>query len=288
MAFIDIYTVGYSPRFDVVKREELTENLELTPNPVVNSGILKGTVSYDGIGIKGATVKVYDTNNKPIEHTDTGGNGQYTIANLPTGSYKATAIADGYLLPIPISFTIQSNKTTTTDISLSIDPAADLSFIYGIIRSSIGDTLLENATVSLYSDTQPDPTLIITVSTNDKGQYIFGLIPPGDYYVEASKLGYFPSQTSIINVGTRELIDSDITLLSNPLTNTGTVSGFIKDVATDLPIADAGVALYSIVNGTEKIVDITRTNATGMYLFPNVNPGTYLVKSTKQQETNQI
>ncbi len=283
MAFKDIYEVGYTPTFEITGREEVTENLNLIPNPSATSGNLTGTVTSGGTGLLGATVKVYDVNDNPIEHVNTGGNGQFTIPNLPVGSYKVTAIKDGYLLPLTTPISIQLNKTTTVSIALTPDPEASLSVIYGIIRTTVGETPLTNATVSLYSNTEPEPILITTASTNDKGQYIFGLIPAGDYYVTATKLGYFPNQTATINVTTNELIGSDISLIADTLANTGTISGFIKELSTGNPIADAGVALYSIVGGVETIIDTTRTNVSGKYLFANVSPGSYLIKSTKQQ-----
>jgi hypothetical protein len=282
MAYIDIYNVGYSPEFNITGREEITENLSLAQNPVVGSGNLTGTVTSDGVGVSGAVVKVYNISNVPVEHTNTGGNGQYTIANLPAGSYKVTAIKDGYLLPLPIPVVVQSNKSTTANIVIAPDPEDGLSVVYGVITSSSG-TPLQNANVSLYGDTSPEPTLFISASTNDRGQYIFGLIPTGAYYVLASKLGYYPNQTAVFNIGTKGLIKSDISLTADNKANTGTVSGFIRDAATGLPVQDAGVALYSISGSTETVIDTTRTNSAGMYLFANVNPGTYLVKSTKQQ-----
>jgi uncharacterized surface anchored protein len=281
MAYIDIYTVGYSPEFIITGREEITESMALTQNPVVNSGNLKGTVTSGGAGVSGATVKVYDINDNPIEHTNTGGNGQYTIASLPAGSYKVTAIMDGYLLPLPTPVIIQANKATTADIILTPDPEDGLSVVYGIISS--GGAPLSLANVSLYSNTSPEPTLFISASTNDRGQYIFGLIPPGDYFVLANKLGYYPNQTSVFNIGTKKIIAGDIPLTADTQANTGTVSGFITDSVSGLPIQDAGVALYSLAGGNETVIDTTRTNASGMYLFTNVGPGTYLVKSTKQQ-----
>jgi uncharacterized surface anchored protein len=283
MAFIDIYTIGYSPQFAITGREEITENLDLTQNALINSGNLTGTVTSGGVGIQGATVKVYDVNDNPIEHTNTGGNGQYTIANLPPGSYKVTAIEAGYLLPVTIPISIQANKTTTANIVLIPDPDAGLSVIYGIVRSSLDGLPITNAIVNLFHNKLPDPTLIATAPTNDRGQYIFGLIPAGDYFATASKLGFFPSETALINVTSGELIDSDLTLAADAQANTGTISGFIKELTTGLPIEGAGVALYSISGGVESIVAITRTNVVGRYLFANVSPGTYLVKSTKQE-----
>lgn len=286
MAFKDLYVIGHSPQFAITGREEISENLNLTASPTATSGILKGTVTSGGVPIANATVKVFDINDNPIEHTNTGGNGQYTISDLPVGSYKVTAIAPGYLLPNTIPISIQNNKTTTANIVLTADPDANLSVIYGIIRNTNGEVPITNATVLLFSETLPDPTLISTGTTNDNGQYILGLIPAGNYHLVVSKSGFFPNQTATINVGTKELINSDVSLVPDAVSNTGTVSGFIKDISTGLPIANAGIALYSIVGGVETIIATTRSNNTGRYLFANVNPGNYLVKSTKQEEVS--
>ncbi len=284
MASIELYKLGYTPTFNISGREEITEDLNLTKNPTAVSGILKGTVTANGSEISGATIKIYDVNDNPIEHTNTGGNGQFTIANIPIGSYKVTAIKSGYLLPLTIPFTIQANNTTLVSIDLIPDPDADLNVVYGIIRTTVDELPLENAVVSLYSNTEPEPTLIISSTTNDKGQYIFGLIPPGEYYIAATKTGYFTNQTALINLTTEQFVQSDVSLIADAAANTGTVSGFIKEATTGLPIAVAGVALYSVENGVETVVATTRTNVSGKYIFANVNPGTYLVKSTKQEE----
>lgn len=284
MAFQELYNLGYTPTFDIAGREEITENLDLTVNPAATAGILSGTVTSGGVGLAGATVKVFDVNDNPVEHANTGGTGQFTISNLPVGSYKVTAIKAGYLLPLTTSISIQQNKTTTVTIDLVADPDINLNIVYGIITSSVTETPLQNAVVSLYSNTLPEPTLIISALTNDNGQYIFGLIPTGDYYVTASKLGYYTEQTALINLTTSEIVPSDISLTADAASNTGTISGFIKELSNGQPIVDAGVALYSVTGGVETVVDTTRTNVAGRYLFTNVNPGTYLVKSTKQEE----
>jgi hypothetical protein len=139
----------------------------------------------------------------------------------------------------------------------------------------------------LFEETTPDPTLIGTGLTNDRGQYIFGLIPPGDYHILVAKLGYLPSQSATINVTSSEFIDSDVTLLADTQANTGTISGIISEELTANPVADAGVALYLVTgvapNEIETIITTTRTNAAGRYLFANVGSGTYRVKFNKQE-----
>ena len=98
------------------------------------------------------------------------------------------------------------------------------------------------------------------------------------------KLGYYPSQTSIINVTTNEFIRQRRDAGGGRARRIpARVSGFIRDSVTSLPIQDAGVALYQLAGGVETVIDTTRTNVLGMYLFTNVQPGTYLVKSTKQE-----
>lgn len=284
MAFKELYNLGYTPTFEVKGREEKTENLNLTVNPAATAGILSGTVTSGGVGLVGATVKVYDVNDNPIEHTNTGATGQFTMANLPVGSYKVTAIKAGYLLPLTTPISIQANKTTTVDISLIADPEINLNVVYGIIRTTEDETPLQNAVVSLYSNILPDPVLVISGITNDNGEFIFGLIPPGQYYITASKLGYYTNETALIDLSTKEFVPSEISLIADPAANTGTISGFIKEQATGQPISGAGVALYSVTNGVETVVATTRTNVSGKYLFSNITPGTYLVKSTKQEE----
>ena len=288
MAFIDLYNVAYSQTFNITGREEISENLNLTANPAINSGSLRGTVTnISGTPISGATVKVYDVNDNPIEHANTGGNGQYIISNLTAGSYKVTAIETGYLLPTVTPVSIQENKTSTLNIALTPDPEANLSIIYGIIKSNLGGVPIEAAAVSLFEQTTPEPTLIGSGLTNDRGQYIFGLIPAGDYYISVAKLGYLPNQSATINVTTNEFIGSDVTLLVDSQSNTGTISGIVTDHTTGIPIANAGVALYSITgtapNEIETVIATTRTNPGGRYLFANVGPGTYRVKSNKQE-----
>jgi hypothetical protein len=76
----------------------------------------------------------------------------------------------------------------------------------------------------------------------------------------------------------------DLFLQVNTAQNVGTVGGIITDQTTLLPIANAFVALYSVVGGAETIVQIVRTNAGGRYLFGDIAEGEYIVKAIAQTD----
>ena len=64
----------------------------------------------------------------------------------------------------------------------------------------------------------------------------------------------------------------------------GTVSGYITDQASSKPIPNAIVALYNVdASGQETLVQQTKTNANGRYLFGSVTSGTVVVKSFAQK-----
>ncbi|MBD7911904.1 MULTISPECIES: carboxypeptidase-like regulatory domain-containing protein [Clostridium] len=285
MPFVNLYDIGYSDPFVITGREEKTENLNLTTNEALTTGTLEGQVTSGGTGVAGATVKLFDANNEPFEHTTTDQNGNYSFENVPAGSYSVVAVAPGFLLSNSIPVTIQDDETTTINIPLETNPNANLGTVYGIITSSVGNTPIENATVTLTTVPQPGetPTTIATATTNDRGQFFFVNIPPDSYIVSASRTGFNPNQSGTLNVAANAFVTSNLILTPNTQNNTGTVSGVITDEDTNQPIANANVALYSITGGTERIIAITQTNISGRYLFANVAPGNYRVKATVQE-----
>ncbi|MGE4277513.1 MAG: hypothetical protein AB7E30_10120, partial [Lawsonibacter sp.] len=81
-----------------------------------------------------------------------------------------------------------------------------------------------------------------------------------------------------------EVASLDLTLYTNAVTNTGTVSGIILDSATLLPIGSATVALYEIIGTDETLIRLTKTNSAGRYLFGSVDASNYIVKAFSQKE----
>lgn len=286
MPIIDQYDLKASVQFPITGTEEVTANLQLTASTASAAGIVTGTVTSGGTPVEGATVKIFDVNDSPVAHDLTNPQGKYTISNIVAGSYKITATKFTYLTPNAIPFSVTANRPTTVDIVLTPDPDVDKNALYGIIRQAVVLTPIEGATVNIFQVVGGVQTLALTTVTNSSGQYFGPRLVSGDFVVIANKIGYEQSESAPITLTGTDIQPLDLSLQVNAEQNVGTVSGIITDQATLLPIANALVALYSIVGGVETIVQIARTNAGGRYLFGNVTAGNYIVKAIAQTDVS--
>ena len=284
MSKIDQYKLLASEQFPISGTEEISENLQLTPSSLPQAGVVTGTVTSGGEPVENAIVKVFDVNDNPVAHQLTNPQGSYTITEIVQGSYKITATKFGYLTPDVIPFTIVQYRPTTVDIAMTVNPDATLNTIFGIIRQSVVLTPIEMARVIVYQIVDDERVQIMCTCTNSGGQYLAPNLDAGDYVITAIKSGYDEAESAVITVTTEDVESLDLNMIPSATGNTGTVSGIISDADTLLPIADAVVALYSVVDTTETVVQVTRSNAGGRYLFGNVEAGEYLVKSFSQTD----
>lgn len=285
MSTIDRYNLKASEQFVVSGTEELTENLLLTASTTSEEGIITGTVtSSDTTPVSGATVKVFDSSDVPIAHAITNPQGQYTIPSVVKGTYKVVAAMNGYLTPLVVPVTVVANRPTTVNITLTPDPGAALNTMYGIIREAGTLIPLSQAIVNTYLVQDTTQTLISTTITNTAGQYLSPYLSDGDYVIKANKPGYDQTTSAVTTLSGAELASLDMTLYANAATNTGTISGIITDSTTLLPIGSATVALYEIIGTAETLIELTKTNSAGRYLFGSVETSNYIVKAFSQKE----
>lgn len=282
MARIDIYNLTASPQVPNISREEVALNdLALAVNPNSNAGIIKGNVTSGGSPVQDVTVKVLTTSYVPVQHASTNTQGLYEIPEVTQGTYLVTATKHGYLTSTPQSVSVTQNNPTTLDIILSPDPDAAKNLLDGRL-SDTSSQYIDSAIVNIYQVSGGVNTLILTTNTNSAGQYLAPYLDDGNYLVEGVKLGYLPSVSGSITLsgGTKETLD--LVLSTDAQTNVGTISGRVVQKGTTTYLANATVALYLVTGTTESVVQVTKTNSAGAYLFGDVLDGNYIVKAIEQ------
>ncbi|WP_027398692.1 MSCRAMM family protein [Anaerovorax odorimutans] len=283
MSFYDKYIITQSSEIESEGREETRTDLQLPVNPDQNVGTVSGTVlDTSDNPIDNATIKLCTSTLQPFAHTNTNPQGKFTLTQVPSGSYFISATKEDYFLTVPISVTVIKNRMSTVTITITPNPEANKNIIYGTVKSNIDNTPIEEAVVQLFKK-QDEENIYVGISfTNPQGQYLFIDLDDGEYYVNTSKLGYLTTETQPISISSKEYIPQDVILTSDPNANTGVICGIITDDTTDIPIANALVALYSVSDETETLLKITQTNIEGKYLFGDIETGNYRIKSTVQ------
>ncbi|CAH8712648.1 carboxypeptidase-like regulatory domain-containing protein [Paenibacillus thiaminolyticus] len=280
MAIQDQFILQPSNQFNINGRQEADQGLELYGSPTYGS--VTGTVTdANGDPIADATVKLFTANNVPFEHTNTNASGVYLFDQIPAGNYTITASMTGYLTPNNIPVGVIAERQSTVNIAMQPDPNVSTLTIYGIISDTFGNPV-EGASVDLFMQTDGGRVAVGSVITNSQGQYLFTELGAGTYIIVAGKFGYLPVENWVGALTPPGFQAVDLAIAPDPNGNTGTVSGVVKDHLTGQPVGNAIVALYLMTGQTERIVNMTRTNALGVYLFGNVGPGNYRVKATVQ------
>ena len=280
----DIYELAQSTEKTIQGvGEEIRIDLNLKPNPNLDSGTITGTVTNtEGAPIASAVVKIMDSDYNPLAHVLTGQDGSYIFSPfMPGTDYHIFASAVGYELATIDSFSLLPKQSIVKDIVATKDQKLLKSFIAGDIISNDGEPI-EGAVVELYTvDAQQAETLVGIVFSNEFGQYVFREVELGDYDIRISALGYTAIRTtvSITTEGTIAKVDS--TLVPDPMASKGTISGIITD-DTGAPVIGADVILYRVEEDESLTpVAMTKTITNGVYLFVNTAQGNYKVKSSK-------
>lgn len=281
MNYEDDYLLNYSDNILINDLEEKVENISLTKTALNETGGLTGTV-IDNIGssVNEATVKVFDLAFNPIKHTMTNQEGKYSISNLNPGDYIVYAVKDGYTMSTKIQINITNNVIELENIVIAPNQTYTKGSIYGIVYDKFTKLPLKNVKVTLKSILEPSTVIAETYSAID-GEYVLYNIDAGIYQLSAISDDYVltaPFNVTVIdNTNLREILYLDKLSAAKH----GTISGVVKDEATDVPIEGAFVGLYTVdlLTKEEKLVKITTTDREGKYFFGYVEAGNYIVKA---------
>ncbi len=280
----DLYALNYSTKFTLEGIEEQAIDIVLDEATSVGGSLVGNVVDADNNPVEGATVKIYDGAGRPYRHTLTDSNGDYSINNLPKGNYSSTAVKDGYALTQNQIFVLSEQEVRTVDFVLTRQEK--LATIAGVIFNKDNATVLSDALISLRDAVSGDQ-IAVTTSAKD-GEFLFYDLQQGNYNLIATKDGFMSNSPVQVAISEDDaIVNTYITLSTDPETNTGTINGVIKHNGVIVP--NCFVGLYDIIKTdegleVERLVSICKTNRFGAYMFGNVRGGNYKVKAKLNAE----
>lgn len=281
MAIRDVYLLQRSEQFNLGSRQEMTVDLSLKKAPKEPCTVVQGSVAGKCGQIEGATVKVLDRSNKPIAHTVTDHEGKFVFKNiLPFGEYKVIATAAGYKVSRAYRFVLATKNPVSIFIRLEASDYINLATLYGVVYNEI-NLGLANVKILITDYDNPETCKAFT-HTNADGEFLLYGLKPQKYWISASTEGYFLPQKIAIELTPNEIACMNLFIYPDKSSTDGTVSGIIDFHGQSVPNALA--ALYKVDERGHFLLATKETNESGFYLFPNVKPGEYLVKSKMETD----
>lgn len=237
---------GYTPgqtNATVGPGQNATANVALAPIPGAIAGVV--TNATNGTPLAGASVSTQP----PTTTVTTNAQGQYSIANVPPGTYTVNVSLAGYSSNSGAA-TVASSLTTTTNVALTPLPGS----ITGLITDASTGQPIAGASVSTAPATS-------TVTTNAQGQYTIPNVPAGNYTVTATRTGYSPA-SGPVTVPPGQAATRNLAMSTQPAYD-GTWTGTTSDGKTiGFTIANNAFTLFSLTYnaaacGTSGGVNIT-------------------------------
>lgn len=272
----DLLGLEYSASFEISGLQEANIDLSLSPT-TGTQGTVYGVVTDGTDPIPDATVKLFDSQGQPFQHTMTDADGAYSLDGVPAGSYTVSAVKTGYLLSDAAGVTLTGGGTIQANLRCTAEASLTLGTIAGVVKvSKLGtETPLSGVKVTLMN------TLGVAVAstyTVDDGEFAFYDLADGVYSVLASAEGYQAAAPMAATILRGSIVNMILVMTVDTRTYNGTVSGIIRDHNGNA-VAGCFVGLFQMVGGVETLVATTKTNTAGKYLFGGVTGGQYLVKA---------
>lgn len=171
----------------------------LTPAVNVATGTIAGTVTDTSAQpISGANVAT-----SPGGYSGTtNGSGQYTITNVPIGSYGVTASKSGYSSDTENGVNVSDGQTAT--VNFTLEAGAATGSITGWVKDAsnnpLGGAVVQTLTGGHVATTAAD------------GTYALANVLPDTYTVQAAKSGYLANQTAgvIVTAGSAVTVNFNL------------------------------------------------------------------------------
>ena len=248
-------------------------------HPAAASASVYGTVTDGTDPIPNATAKLFDYQGIPFKHTVTNEIGEYSMGHIPTGTYSAAAVADGYLLSNAAGVTLSVSDTTQASLTCALDASLASGTISGTLNVMVKgvSTPLAGGKITLLNNLG---ATVASTYTADDGEFAFYDLADGVYSLLATAEGYLSTSPMTAAITKGSIVNIAMTMEIDSRTYNGTVSGIIRD-SDGKAVAGCFVGLYlaATADTQETLIATTKTNSMGQYLFSGVTAGKYLVKA---------
>lgn len=218
------------------------------------SGTIKANVG--GAELEGAIIYLYKRNKTRSEIADFSftakSDGSFLFRNVSPGKYLIKVVKSGYITIVQDSFTINSDitgKVFKLDLGGSIYGKVFTGRSTGVASADISVFALNNGKEVAYSIT----------STDENGYYLVSGLKKGTYKLRITTTDY------VLRIVTVKVKTGTKTTSNIKLTSGGSISGYLTDKETGLPV----VSLVKVV-GT---AITTTSNSNGYYILDGITPG---------------
>ncbi|MCK5030078.1 MAG: carboxypeptidase regulatory-like domain-containing protein, partial [Thermoplasmatales archaeon] len=165
----------------------------------------------------------------------------YYHMNVPSGRFRVSAYADGYLSTESGQFNINDYETRWVNLSLGPRPE-ETAMIYGYITDDQTSDPIEGATIDLLWYEGQNQYYQNETNSDATGYYSMN-IAPGYFELDFEAVGYFRESMHELYIEDEEMMELNVVLYPSPEEN-AMVSGYITDKETGDPIETARVELY--------------------------------------------
>lgn len=217
-----------------------------------------GTVlaKSDNTALEGAVVYLYKRNKTRSEIADfsfmTKSDGTFTFRNVSPGKYRVKVVKTGYVTSVLDSATI------TADITGKAFKLELAGTIEGLVYTG-KDTAVASSDIAVFAINNGKEVAYTAVSADEDGNYVIPGLKKGTYRLKITSTDFVTRVVKVtVKAGTK-------TTTNLKLTAAGSVSGFLTDKVTGLP-----VSAYVRVVGTSIA---TWSDPNGYYVLDGVAAG---------------
>lgn len=227
--------------------------------------------SGDPVPLEGALVELFREGTK-LGEALTNAEGRYAFHDLPGGAYGLKASKEGYV-SARARVRVVADEITEKNFHLRLEPPKG-NLAGHVFGATPGEPQpVGGAQVAL----RREGRILRETQTNDQGGYGFADVPVGEYVVTVKAHGYVPDKKPAV---VREGETTECNFLLQPAPPPGALHGHVGGRTPDgvIPLGGAKVRL---IRG-EHVVRDTVTNDAGGYRFPELAPGEYKIRVTKE------